>query len=73
MNLPSLIFALYQSDSETNLPSLEFAHSSIFLHILCILFISQVLNSPSGQRSKRVKIKWGQNFPYKQYPLQDFS
>ena len=56
LNSPSLIFPLWRSETES--PSLEFAHSPI----------SPVLNSPSGQRAKRAKIKRGQNFPCIQYP-----
>ena len=66
LNLPSLIFALYKSDTDS--PSLEFAHSPIFFtYSFTYKSIGPILNSPSGQRAKRVKIKRGRNFPCIQY------
>ena len=63
LNSPSLIFAVWRS--ETDSPSLEFAHSPIFKQKSFINeHISPVLNSPSGQRAKRAKIKRGRNFPF---------
>ena len=68
LNLPSLIFALYKS--ETDLPSLEFADSPIFLNYpsdLAYYSISPVLNSPSIQRVKMQKKNGRGDFPCIQY------
>ena len=60
LNVLSLILTLQRS--ETDSPSLKFAHSPILLHKSLYMqnSISPILNSPSGWRAK---IKRGQIFP----------